>query len=170
MIGPTGASQTSTIDSSRSRADTRRARRPSFTVRGFHSPRESVRVALGDLERAVMDVLWRNGEESSVREVHGVLGDDLAYTTVMTTLDRLHRKGLLTRRHEGRAFLYRARLSRDEFERQMATDVIAGLLDGDAEPVVACIVDAVGEHDAALLDELDRLVRDKRKALRRNRK
>lgn len=150
--------------------DTRRVRRPRFTLRGFRSPRESVRVALGDLERAVMDVLWRRAEESSVRDVHRVLGDDLAYTTVMTTLDRLHRKGLLTRRQEGRAFVYRARLSREEFERQVATDVIAGLLDGDAEPIVACIVDAVSEHDAELLDELDRLVRDKRKALRSEKK
>lgn len=117
-----------------------------------------------------MDVLWRRVEESSVREVHRVLGDDLAYTTVMTTLDRLHRKGLLARRQEGRAFVYRARLSREEFERQVATDVIAGLLDGGAEPIVACIVDAVSEHDAELLDELDRLVRDKRRALRSEKK
>lgn len=127
-------------------------------------------MALGDLERSVMDVLWRTLEGSSVREVHRVLGEELAYTTVMTTLDRLHRKGLLTRRQAGRAFVYSARLSREEFEKQVATDVIAGLLDGDAEPIVACIVDAVSEHDAELLDELERLVRDKRKALRSDRK
>lgn len=141
-------------------------RKPRFTLRGFRPPRESVRVALGDLERSVMEVLWRSVDESSVRDVHRLVGNDLAYTTIMTTLDRLHRKGLLTRRQEGRAFVYRARLSRQEFERQVAVDVIAGLLDGDAEPIVACIVDAVTEHDAELLDELDRLIRDKRRALR----
>lgn len=117
-----------------------------------------------------MNVLLTGEETATVREVHRVLGDDLAYTTVMTTLDRLYRKGLLTRRQDGRAFVYRARLSREDFERQVATDVIAGFLDGDAHPIVACIVDAVSEHDADLLDELDRLVRDKRKALRSEKK
>lgn len=137
-------------------------RKPRFTLRGFRRPRESVSRALGELEREVMNLLWSASKPSSVRDVHERLGDRLAYTTVMTTLDRLHKKGLLARRSEGRAFMYTARLSREEFDRQLATDVIGGLLDRGAEPIVACIVDAVSDHDAELLDELDRLIQRKR--------
>ena len=124
---------------------------------------------LGSLEREVMSLMWREGE-SSVHKIHRALGDSKAYTTVMTTLDRLHKKGMLTRRKSGRAFLYSPRFSREEFERSLAGDVIDGLLNraaGAAEPLLACIVEAVGEHDRELLDELDRLVRLKRDELGR---
>jgi predicted transcriptional regulator len=84
----------------------------------------------------------------------------------MTTLDRLHKKGLLERRKEGRAFFYSPRFSPDEFERNFARDVINKLLgrgsDG-VEPILACIIDAVSERDRALLDELDRLIKEKRR-------
>ena len=71
--------------------------------------------ALGPLEVAVMEILWTRGE-SNVREVVARLGRPLAYTTVMTTLDRLFKKGLLGRRKSDRAFLYLPSLSRREWE------------------------------------------------------
>ena len=125
---------------------------------------------LGPLERQVMELIWRRpGEaaEVSVRDIHVAFEGRLAYTTLMTTLDRLHKKGLLERRKEGRAFFYSTRFSPDEFERNVAREVINKLLgrgpDG-VEPILACIVDAVSEHDRALLDELDRLIKEKRRA------
>jgi predicted transcriptional regulator len=104
-----------------------------------------------------------------VREVHRAFDERIAYTTLMTTLDRLYKKGLLDRHKEGRAFLYSPRVSRAQLEQGVAEDVIGGLLDHGGrgvEPVLACIVDAVSEHDRALLDELDRLVQEKRRELR----
>lgn len=71
----------------------------------------------GELEYAVMSILWSRSEWLSVREVHELLAGqrDLAYTTVMTVLDRLAKKGLATRHLEGRAWLYRpARTQIDE--------------------------------------------------------
>ena len=63
---------------------------------------------LGELERAVMEVLWRTDAAHSVRDVHAALADrDLAYTTVMTVLDRLAKKGVCTRQLDGRACAYR---------------------------------------------------------------
>jgi len=123
-------------------------------------------LALGKLEREVMEEVWRRGE-ASVREVQAAFGERAAYTTLMTTLDRLHRKRLLDRRKEGRAFLYSPRVSREEFERVVAKDVINGLLGAHAEPVLTCIVDAVTEHDSDLLDELDRIVKERRRQIRR---
>jgi predicted transcriptional regulator len=143
---------------------------PGFTLLGFKRPREVVCQTLGKLERRVMDETWRR-KEVSVREVFKSFDEQIAYTTLMTTLDRLHKKGLLTRRKEGRAFLYSPRVSREEMEQGVTKDVIDGLLGNNAatgvEPVLACIVDAVSERDRELLDELDRLVKEKRRELRR---
>lgn len=142
---------------------------PMFRLRGFRRPREVVAPVLGRLERAVMEESWRRGE-ASVREMHTAFGERMAYTTLMTTLDRLYKKGLLARRKEGRAFYYTPRFSRAEFARGVAEDVIEGLLSRgarEAEPVLACIVETVSECDLELLDELERLVKEKKRALRR---
>ncbi|HEX8633331.1 MAG TPA: BlaI/MecI/CopY family transcriptional regulator [Pyrinomonadaceae bacterium] len=139
---------------------------PQFKLLGFKRPREVALPALGKLEREVMDEAWRCGQVS-VRDVHERLDGRVAYTTLMTTLDRLYKKRLLDRTKSGRAFLYAPRVSAAEFEQGIAEDVIDALLGGAAEPVLACIVDAVGDRDRELLDELERLVREKRKELRR---
>jgi len=125
-------------------------------------------LALGKLERQVLDETWRSGEVT-VREVYTAFGENVAYTTLMTTLDRLYKKRLLQRRKDGRAFLYSPAVSRAEFEHGIREDVIDGLLGRGAEgvePVLACIVDAVSERDRELLDELDRLIKQKRRELK----
>lgn len=137
---------------------------PKFTLRGSRRPAEALMASLGKLERETMDHVWRL-QEVSVRDVLAAVDGSLAYTTVMTTLDRLYKKGILDRRRSGRAFLYSPRFSPEELERGMAEDVIGSLLDtasGRVEPVLACIVDAMCERDTELLDELDRLVQEKR--------
>lgn len=140
-----------------------------FLLRGFKRPREVASQALGKLEREVLNEIWRR-EEVSVRDVYLAFGEDIAYTTVMTTLDRLFKKKLLTRRKDGRAFVYLPAVSPHEFEQGIREDVIDGLLGHGAEavgPVLACIVDTVSERDSELLDELDRLVKEKKRELRR---
>ena len=141
---------------------------PRFLLRGFRRPSDLAALALGRLERQVLEETWRRGE-TSVRDIFSAFDQRIAYTTVMTTLDRLYKKRLLSRRKDGRAFLYSALVTREEFERVIAEDVIDGLLGRAAdgvEPVLACIVDAVSEHDRELLDELDRLIREKRRELK----
>jgi predicted transcriptional regulator len=126
---------------------------------------------LGHLELTVMEVLWDRGE-SNVRDVAGRLDRPLAYTTVMTTLDRLFKKGLLDRRKEERAFFYSPKYSRGEWDAMRAGEVISGLFapDRSSDLLISCLVDAVGQHDAALLDELERKIRLKRRELERRRK
>lgn len=140
-----------------------------FLLRGFRRPREIACFALGKLERQVLEETWRLGEVS-VRDVYRAFDERIAYTTLMTTLDRLFKKNLLERRKNGRAFLYAAAVSRDAFDRGIKEDVVDGLLGHGAdevEPVLACIVDTISERDRELLDELDRLVQEKKKELRR---
>jgi predicted transcriptional regulator len=126
---------------------------------------------LGHLELTVMQILWDRGE-SNVRDVAGRLDRPLAYTTVMTTLDRLFKKGLLARRKEDRAFIYSPKYSRGEWDVKRTGELINGLLapDRSGELLISCLVDAVGQHDAALLDELERKIRLKRRELERRRK
>jgi predicted transcriptional regulator len=147
--------------------------KPLVTLRRFKRPGEGSSSDLGPLEREVMELIWgrpKRAAEVSVRDIHLAFEGRLAYTTLMTTLDRLHKKGLLDRRKEGRAFFYSPRYSPDEFERGLARDVINTLLgrgsDG-VEPILACIIDTVSERDRALLDELDRLIKEKRRELGR---
>jgi predicted transcriptional regulator len=123
---------------------------------------------LGHLESCVMDIMWSGGE-SNVRDVAEKLDRPLAYTTVMTTLDRLFKKGMLDRRKSERAFLYSPRLSRRDWERQRAGELVAGFLAGprqSGEMLISCFLDEVG-RDATLLDELERKIKIKRRELER---
>ena len=114
----------------------------------------------------MLDEAWQRGEVS-VREICVAFGDQVAYTTIMTTLDRLYKKHLLERRKLGRAFLYSPAVSREQLETGIREDVIEGLFDGTdgIQPVLACIVDTVSERDRELLDELERLVQEKKRQL-----
>jgi predicted transcriptional regulator len=122
--------------------------------------------ALGSLERQVLEKLWSFGREVTVRELQAAFGGSLAYTTLMTTMDRLFKKRLLGRRREGRAFLYQPLVSPDQLRKDVAADLIGSLLGQGPEtarPVMSTFIDAVEERDAALLDELEALVRQRRR-------
>jgi predicted transcriptional regulator len=121
----------------------------------------------GELELRAMEALWRL-PEATVAEVHAAFSGSLAYTTVMTTLDRLYKKGALERRKRGRAYVYRARRSREEMQQGVIRRVVGSLLGpAPAEPVLSSLVDAVSEQDRGLLDDLERLVRERRRRLER---
>ncbi len=137
---------------------------PNFRLRGFRRLSDAVFDSLGKLEREAIIEVRRQGE-TTVTSVCAGMSGTYAYTTVMTTLDRLFKKGILSRRKVGRAFHYEAKFSVEEMERGLASDVISRLLEtsaGRVEPVLACIVDSVSNRDRDLLDELERLVKEKR--------
>jgi predicted transcriptional regulator len=130
--------------------------------------RDPLHAALGHLEREVMEVVW-TGREQAVRDVQVQLPRTVAYTTVMTTLDRLYKKGLVIRRREGRAFVYTAVYSQDEMAASLTSNLLEGVLangSAAARPFLSNLVDAVSAEDHELLDELERLVRDKRQQMR----
>jgi len=141
-------------------------RRP-FLFWGFKSSQQMLDGRLGSLERDVLTMVWDRGD-SSVRDVCARLATAVAYTTVMTTMDRLFKKGLLSRRKVGRAFIYTATATRNELEGAVAAELVQGLLQrgGDAPlPILSSLVDAVSDRDRALLDELERLIHEKRRAI-----
>jgi predicted transcriptional regulator len=129
-------------------------------VRRKASGLESV---FGSLELRVLEALWALGREAAVRDVLDAF-PSAAYTTVMTTMERLHRKGVLTRRKDGRAFLYAPVSSRQDMESGLVARALERLLrGGSAQPILSYFVDEVSRHDERLLEELERLVREKRR-------
>ena len=111
---------------------------------------------LGDLERAVMDHLWDTGGPQTVRQVHDALCTrrELAYTTVMTVLQRLARKGLVAQIRDDRAHRYAPVNGRDELVAGLMVDA----LDEAAGP---------GGRQAALMHFVERVGADETDALRR---
>ena len=135
--------------------------RPAWLGRG----RDPLRATFGRLEREVMEVIWR-GAPLSVRDVRSHLARTAAYTTIMTTLDRLYKKGFVDRERQGRAYVYTATHSRQQVERAVAAGLLTGFIQQGpktALPLLSNLVDVVAERDAALLDELEALVRAKRR-------
>ena len=122
----------------------------------------------GPLEIRVLEALWSRPTPACVRDLQPQF-PGVAYTTLMTTLDRLFRKGTLTRQKSGRAFFYRPKASQQELISELAGSAFATMLPGDAasvRPILSMFVDTVGDRDHALLDELEKLVRARREELK----
>jgi len=126
---------------------------------------------LGPLESRLLEAVWTRGSVT-VRELIADGDLKIAYTTVMTTLDRLYKKQLLNRTAEGRAFRYTPRISREELQRAVAGHAIQQLLaSGSATSFpLSYLVEAVTAHDIELLDELQKLVENKRRELQEREK
>ena len=133
----------------------------SLAIFGLGSRRQ-----LGPFEQKLLQELWSHGS-ATVRELLADGRIHQAYTTVMTTMDRLYKKGVLDRVVEGRAFRYTPRHSSEELQRVTAFEAIQQLLgSSDASSLpLSYLVEALGTHDAHLLDELQLLVERKRREL-----
>jgi predicted transcriptional regulator len=143
--------------------------RSPFLFWGFKSSREILEKSLGTLERDVMAICWQRAN-ISVREVCNQLDGPVAYTTVMTTMDRLFKKGLLSREKSGRAFVYSPTATHEEIRGAVASELVNSLLRRDGSeplPILSTLVDAVTERDRSLLDDLERLVKEKRRQIER---
>lgn len=109
--------------------------------------------SLGSLEAKIMRVAWDHGADFvSVRQMLGMLGEDLAYTTVMTVMNRLYEKGLLRRRREGRAWSYRPAMSRDAFVATTMAEALASA--SDRQGALLHFVADLGRDEAAALRRL----------------
>ena len=121
---------------------------------------ESKQAPLGNLELAVMKVLWDAKQALEVKEVVDRLGEARAYTTVMTTLSRLHKKGYLHQKKEGRSFLYRPRISRDTVLRRIITPVADFLFNGDIRQIVPHLLGIERELNAQERERLREISED----------
>ena len=122
---------------------------------------------LGPLEERLLEALWERAP-ATVRDLVNGACHDLAYTTVMTTLDRLFKKNLLSREAEDRAFRYTPRFTREELHQQVAGEAFRQLLDAcpSSSLPLSYLVEVLTERDAQLLDDLRQVVEAKRRQLR----
>ncbi len=112
----------------------------------------------GELEAAVMQRIWAHDGPVTVRDIFEELRQErsIAYTTVMSTMDNLRRKGWLKRERDGKAYRYRAVASREEYSAQLMGEALDDA--GDTEVVLSHFVEAMdGEQAAALRAALDKL-------------
>jgi predicted transcriptional regulator len=143
----------------------------SWIASSMNTPLDSeiipARVRLGPLERRILAEVWSR-KSLTVRELLKDGKVQLAYTTVMTTLDRLFKKGLLDRTEEGRAFRYYATCPPDEVARWAAVAGVRRWIESvyPSSLPLSYFVEAIGTHDA-LLDELRDLVERKRTELKK---
>ena len=129
---------------------------------------QPLETAFGPLEIRVLESLWSRSTPSCVRDIQPDF-PGVAYTTLMTTLDRLYRKGTLQRSKLGRAFYYKPKSSQQGLISELAGSTFANLLPVDSaslRPIMSLFVDTVGERDQHLLDELEDLVKARRQELK----
>jgi predicted transcriptional regulator len=135
----------------------------SFRVR---AGKKGLELRLHDLEAAIMDVVWRQSlSDFTVSDVLSVLEKqrDIAYTTVMTTVARLYDKGVLTRVRDGKRYRYSSKYSREQFLQSTARDVLDRAVGG--RQALAMLAEKVSEASSAELDELELIIRRRRKEL-----
>jgi predicted transcriptional regulator len=141
--------------------------RPANSIFGLLQSSKKSR--LGPLEQQVLSVLWQRGS-ATVREVIKCGDVQRENNTVMTTLDRLYKKGLLDRTREphSRAFRYIPRHTQAQWQRDLVIGTVKRVLTMDitASLPLSYLVEAVSDYDARLLDDLRRLVKEKRQKVR----
>lgn len=113
---------------------------------------------LGDLQHAIMRVLWEDGE-CSVSDVHRALLEErgLAPTTIATMLAKMEKKGVVQRRTEGRQFRYSPAVTQSEVQRSMVSELTERLFDGNAAALVSHLL-AEQTIDKGELQEIQRLI------------
>jgi predicted transcriptional regulator len=115
---------------------------------------------LGELEEAVLSALWSSASPLSVREVLGRIQrrPALAYTTVLTVLDRLHEKGMVDREKQGKAFLYRARASKESWLGEQAARMLIAERGPPSSAVLMAFLDSAERADPELVEHLSSLI------------
>jgi predicted transcriptional regulator len=118
----------------------------------------------GDLETVIMHLVWDHDDPVTVRELFDELsaGRPIAYTTVMSTMDNLHKKGWLDRVKEGKAYRYTATASREEYSARLMREALAD--GGDTEAVLSHFVAEMGGEESEVLRDVMRRLAARRRS------
>jgi len=123
----------------------------------------SLPMILGELEKLVIQYLWRV-PEADAKQVHLALVKERggALNTIQSTLDRLYRKGLLSRQKQSHAYLYCAKLGREDLLAQLITNVTSDFVNDGESSLVAAFSSVSSELNDAQLDQLEKLIEEQR--------
>ena len=134
----------------------------SLTIHRFNLDGSGLTRVLGELEAGIMEAVWQRGA-ATVREICAALPSRSHYKTVMTVANRLVDKELLVREATGhRPYVYRATVDRETFLARIAATVSSGLVGDFGRQALAQFVQAADAIDPVYLDELERLVRERK--------
>lgn len=124
---------------------------------------------LGELEKQVLHYLW-NTTEADAKQVHAVLGLSRgnSLNTIQSTLDRLFKKGLLSRTKQGHAYYYRAKVDREALIATLITNVTSDFVEDGEHSLIAAFSSASANLDDAQLDKLEQLIEQQRKLRKGN--
>jgi predicted transcriptional regulator len=131
-------------------------------VRPHNFPKHQRLPDLGEREVLVLEALW-NCDEATAQAIHGAMPDaGISLSTVQTTLERLHRKRLVSRSRQGRAYRYRAVMDRAELIGGLLGNIAQQLAAGELAPMISGFLNYVGTQAPELGDELSRSLRGER--------
>ncbi len=139
-----------------------------FQLKILRPAEKGIKKALYDLEADIMEILWSLGlGEFTVRDVLSQLEKkrNIAYTTVMTTIDRLWHKGLLDRYKEGKTYLYSVKVTKEKFLRCVTDQIISSIPSGFNEPLFSYFVHIINQSDVEHLDKLEKLLDSRRQQI-----
>ncbi len=128
----------------------------------FRPGKKGIQKIMGALENAVMDILWER-KKATVKEVFESLSSEkkIAYTTIITVMNRLADKNILKREKKGKIYLFEPIYNRDEYKKIVSDTVVRGLLEIDGKKAMAAFVDQVSE-DPEELKLLEKLIEEKK--------
>lgn len=128
-------------------------------MKASRDSKSSPSMMLGTLETEVMYLVWDLGEVT-VRDVYRTLltRREIAYTTVMTIMSNLNRKGLLSRRQQGRAYVYEPVFAKDEFVRAKVSQIVDTMFNQFTEPAITYLVDHMAKVDPKRLSKLEEAI------------
>ena len=121
---------------------------------------EGLAKVFGELEARIMQAAWSAGAPVSVREVHESVDPGLHYNTVLTVMERLERKGVLTRQKVGRAHVYEPTQSLEDFTRSVTSGVLRDVIADLGDDAIAAFVTALEEVTPDALAQLERFLRE----------
>jgi predicted transcriptional regulator len=123
-----------------------------------------LRIRIGELEKAVLEHLW-SVDAADAKAVHSAVGTQRGITlsTIQSTLERLHNKGLLCRGKVSHAYVYVPKVQREELMGRIIEDVMTAFADGKSQPMLSAFVDFAARVDEKNLDRLERLIAARRR-------
>ncbi len=132
-------------------------------VNFFRVNKKGLEKAFGKLEAEIMELAWLQ-KKASVRQVYQALCQSrkIAYTTVMTVMTRLADKGFLEREKDGKRYLYRPTLSKEELNQSFARTILSGMTKDLAIQAFSHFVDNLSSEDETILNKLEKLIEEKR--------
>lgn len=142
-------------------------------ISSFKPGKEGIQQVLGELESEIMDTLWKSKHSVTGRQIYENLKQKkrIAYTTVLTVIDRLVNKGLINRdKNSENTYIYFPAITKEEFKEEVSKRIVKGLMEFAGRGAVTAFVSALESTDKETITELEKLLRERQRLTTRTQK